>query len=149
MVEVCALLMLLLLWGLTWYYYPSLPETIPTHFNAKGDADGFGRKATILMLPAVATVLFAGMTILNRYPHVFNYPVKITEANALQQYSIATGMIRWLKLVIMLVFTLIVIRTHAAASDGSGIGRWFLPVTLLLIFVPVIFSLVRIFRARG
>jgi uncharacterized membrane protein len=35
------------------YIYPSLPQTIPTHFNIKGEADGFGERSTIFLGPGI------------------------------------------------------------------------------------------------
>jgi uncharacterized membrane protein len=35
------------------YLYPSLPEIIPTHFNIKGEADGFGGKDSIYLGPTI------------------------------------------------------------------------------------------------
>jgi uncharacterized membrane protein len=35
------------------YLYPSLPEIIPTHFNIKGEADGFGGKGSIYVGPSI------------------------------------------------------------------------------------------------
>ncbi|MEN9832077.1 MAG: hypothetical protein RLZZ487_1682, partial [Pseudomonadota bacterium] len=77
---------LLALWIWTGTSYSSLPDTIPTHFNAAGEADGFGRKASIVSLPVVASLLYIGLTLLNRVPHSFNFPTPITQDNALRQY---------------------------------------------------------------
>ncbi|MEY4053017.1 MAG: DUF1648 domain-containing protein [Chitinophagia bacterium] len=38
------------------YLYPSLPEIIPTHFNIKGEADGFGGKDSIYLGPIILGV---------------------------------------------------------------------------------------------
>jgi uncharacterized membrane protein len=65
MVELAGLLMVLGLWGFTFLSYSDLPATIPTHFNSKGVADGFGAKSTVYALPVVATIFYAGMTILS------------------------------------------------------------------------------------
>ncbi len=35
------------------FLYPSLPDTIPIHFNAKGEADGWGSKESIFLAPAI------------------------------------------------------------------------------------------------
>ena len=35
------------------YLYPSLPEIIPTHFNIKGEADGFGGNDSIYLGPSI------------------------------------------------------------------------------------------------
>ncbi|MEY2648394.1 MAG: Immunity protein SdpI, partial [Bacteroidota bacterium] len=35
------------------YLYPTLPETIPTHFNLEGKADAWGDKSNIFLLPGI------------------------------------------------------------------------------------------------
>ena len=43
-------------------------------------------KVTIWIMPAVAAIIFAVLTAVSRYPHTFNYPVRITSENARRQY---------------------------------------------------------------
>ncbi|MGB6083348.1 DUF1648 domain-containing protein [Moheibacter sp.] len=135
------------IWVLVLVSYPSLPESIPTHYNGTGEADAFGSKSSILGLPLVATALFIGLSILNQYPHTFNYPDKIIEENARYQYRNSTRMLRCLKLVILIIFgmaTYLTIRN--AHQETAQIGKWFLPLTLGLIFIPVICFLIRAYR---
>ncbi|MEI6090122.1 MAG: DUF1648 domain-containing protein [bacterium] len=135
---------LLTLWIFTVTNYYNLPETIPTHFNGAGHIDSFGSKFTIFLLPIIGTILFIGMTLLNNFPHIFNYPTNITADNALEQYTNATKLIRYLKLILVVIFTIItymIIRTTKGLSDGLGV--WFLPLTLGLIFIPVIYYTIK------
>jgi uncharacterized membrane protein len=39
-----------------YYLYPSLPAIIPTHFNIRGEADGFGGKDSIFLGPIIMGV---------------------------------------------------------------------------------------------
>ena len=48
-----ALVLLAIPFGYAAYLYPSLPHTIPTHFNIKGEADGFGEKSSIFLGPSI------------------------------------------------------------------------------------------------
>jgi uncharacterized membrane protein len=91
--------------------YANLADTIPIHYNGSGQADGFGRKENIFVLPSVATFLFIGLTILNNFPHVFNYPITITTDNAVRHYTNATRLLRALKLIIVVIFGWIVLKT--------------------------------------
>ena len=149
LVDLLGWLILLALWGWTITHYSSLPGTIPTHFNAAGEADGFGSKVSLIALPVIATLLFIGLTVLNRYPHSFNYPSPVTQDNALRQYTLATSMLRYLKLVLVLVFGGIEFMTiqHATGKEG-GLGVWFLPLTLVLIFLPLIYFLIKSVQAN-
>lgn len=57
---------------------PSLPETIPVHFNFQGQPDRFASKSgwELWFSPVAATVLGVFMMILLRYPRLFNVPRK-------------------------------------------------------------------------
>lgn len=147
--EIIGWLLIISVWGFTVINYANLPETIPTHYNRAGQADGFGGKATILTLPLIATVLFGGLTFLSKFPHIFNYPTNITQHNALRQYTNATRMIRYLKLIIVVIFGLIAFKTiQNGNEEAKGIGIWFLPLTLGLIFIPTIYFVIKSFQTK-
>ena len=136
-------------WILTIKSYNNLPDTIPIHYNTLGQADGFGGKSNILTLPIIATILFVGMTILSKFPHIFNYPINITNENALSQYTNATRLIRYLKLILVILFGLIAFKTiQNANGQAVGLGVWFLPLTLGLIFIPLIYFIVQSFKTK-
>ena len=135
---------LITIWILTLMNYSYLPETIPTHYNAAGEVDGFGAKRNILALPIVATIIFLGLKIIMKYPHIYNYPTTITTENAYEQYTNATKMIRYLNFIIVLIFGLIVLRTiQYSSGNADGLGVWFLPLTMGLIFVPIIYFIIK------
>lgn len=148
-IEIAGWLTLAFIWIITVFHYRNLPETIPTHFNAAGQADGFGPRATLFILPALGTLVFIGLTILNRFPHVFNYPVKLTAENVAKQYTMATRMIRILKLAILVIFSLIVwSSSYAAIQQTNSIGFWLLPALLVIIFVPLGVYIYKSFRNK-
>ncbi len=109
--ELIGLVALLGMWVMVVQAYDTIPDTIPVHYNMQGEADRWGAKENILGLPIVATVLYVGLTVLNRFPHLYNYLTEITPANARRQYIIATRMIRVLKLMVVIVFGLLVLKT--------------------------------------
>lgn len=50
---------------LTAMVFSQLPETVPTHWNYKGEADGFGRRATVWIVPVMQipmAALFLGLS---------------------------------------------------------------------------------------
>lgn len=121
--------------------FQQLPETIPTHFNAEGIADGFGSKFSIWILPFIAFLIVVGFKILNNYPHQFNYLVKITEENAPRQYQLGTRIIRFTAFYILLLFFYISYATISTAkhNETNALGSWFLPVVMVSsILFPVI-----------
>lgn len=147
--EIAGWLALAFIWIITLFHYRNLPEIIPSHFNAAGKADGFGPKASIFILPVIGSVIFIGITILNHFPQVFNYPVKLTPENVANQYRMATRMLRFLKLSIMVIFSIVVwLSSYAAIHQTNSIGIWFLPAMLIIIFVPLGFYIYKSFRNK-
>ena len=131
------------IWALPLINYFDLPEIIPIHFNGAGKADRFGNKTHIFVLPIISTLLFIGLTILNKHPHIFNYPSQITKENAVHQYTNATRMMRVLKLVIVLLFGLIIFKTiENVNGNADGLGTWFLPFTIGLFISLTIYFLI-------
>jgi len=52
-------------------------------------------------------------------------------------------MIRFLKLIIMVIFGWIVFKTIQNENGNTdGLGTWFLPLTMALIFIPIIYFLI-------
>lgn len=132
--EIIAGICLLILIILPIIFYPNLPDIIPIHYGADGKADGFGAKHTIFLLPVVGVLLYVGLTYLNRYPHHFNYPHRITPENKEKSYRTAQSMISALKTLITIIFTYITyITISSAGSDTASLGAFFLPLTAFMI----------------
>jgi uncharacterized membrane protein len=145
--ELLGLLFLFIMWGITIYIFTKLPNIIPIHFNASGSADNYGNKNNVLVLPIISTIIYLVITLLNKYPHIFNYASKITEQNALKQYSIATRMLRFLKLAIQVLFSTFLILVFLNVKGiTNGLGYWFLPFTIILLLTPTIYYLTQSFK---
>src|SRR5437879_13033802 len=66
--------------------WSTLPQIVPSHFDASGRPNAYGSKSWLLLLPALSVILTAAFTILARYPHLFNYPIRVTPENAPRLY---------------------------------------------------------------
>ncbi|NBY11197.1 MAG: DUF1648 domain-containing protein [Sphingobacteriia bacterium] len=119
-------------YGVHLYGFASI---LPIHYNILGKPDGYGNKMHVLALPIVSTFLYVGISILNRFPHVFNYPVDITEKNANYQYALATRFLRYLKFILVILFEFII---YNIASQ-TNLRIWFLPCILGLVFIPLLY----------
>ncbi|RDI47988.1 DUF1648 domain-containing protein [Falsibacillus pallidus] len=129
----------LLSWG-------DLPPRIPTHFNAAGEVDGMGSKGSIWALPVIGLILWIGLTILENYPHVYNY-INLTKETAERQYKNAVLMVNILKNLIIVLFSYLTwVGIQIGKGHQEGLGIWFLPVFLVLILGTVIFFIVRSVR---
>ncbi len=134
----------------TWVYigwmYHQLPDTVPTHYNFKGEVDGYGGKSTLIVLQVVATVLFVGLHVLNKFPHIFNYPIKITPENATIQYQLATRLMRFEAISIALIFGFIPFEIlQSIENEKSTLSAIWLFLFLALVFAPLV---VYFFQAR-
>lgn len=138
--ETVCLTLLVLLWVGTISFFSNLPDQIPSHFNVAGQADDFRNKKYIFILPIIATAVYVGLTMLNKYPHIYNFPVTVTRENAKRLYTSATRLIRFLKLFIVVIFSGIVFMTYKSSlTDGKGLGAWFLPLAVGLMILPNIY----------
>ena len=43
--------------GYAWFLYPNLDDSIPTHFNAAGEADAWGPRSSIFIMPGIMGVV--------------------------------------------------------------------------------------------
>jgi uncharacterized membrane protein len=143
--EIAGVVALIALWIIIIVPYSKLPDTIPTHFNSAGEANDFGSKNFIFILPVIATVTYIGFTILNRFPWLFNLPVEVTEHNAFMQYRNATRMVRSLKLILVLVFGFTAFHMIQSASGNAVSFGGFTVIILAAVIIPVIYYIVKSF----
>lgn len=123
-----------------------LPTKVPVHYNAAGEVDRWGSKWAITMMPIIALVMWISMTVLERYPHVYNYP-NLTKDNVRAQYINARLMLNVLKNIIVLLFVYSTWNDiQVALGNSESLGIWFLPFFFIVIFGPMIFFFVRSFR---
>jgi uncharacterized membrane protein len=118
------------------YLYSLLPDRIPTHFNASGQADVFGSRETAWALPAISTFLFLALGYLARFPNLLRH--NHTSETGRVYTGHALMMIRWMKVSIVFLFTGILLYIHltvvGAWSEGKG---WFMPLLLVISFAPL------------
>lgn len=123
-------------------HYGSLPDDVPTKFGADGLPTSYSPKPLVWLLPFFGLITWVGMYVLNKYPHIFNYTVKITQENAHIQYQLATRFIRVLNTMIAVTFAYLTQEMiFTSLGEQTGIGAWFLPVFMLVMFGSIIFYL--------
>lgn len=129
---------LALLWLYVIMHYGELPDKIPIHFDWKGQPDNTGAKYTLWMLPVMATIIGMVFSVLEKYPHVFNYPVTITESNAQTQYVLAVRMLKVLRIAVTLLFTVVVYTVFEYVRTGWTFDSiQFNFGVACLVFVPI------------
>ncbi|KIL49065.1 DUF1648 domain-containing protein [Jeotgalibacillus campisalis] len=120
-----------------------LPDQIPTHFNAAGEPDDWSSIGFILLLPAIGVVLWIGLTILERYPHVYNY-IRLNEDNVEFQYRNARMMINVIKNLILILFSYLTWQTvRVGLNETDGLGEGFIYLFNGLLFGATLFFVIR------
>ena len=111
-----------------------IPSEIPAHYNVLGEVDRWGSKGEMLILPLIGLLMWIGMTVLEKFPHVYNY-INLTKENAHAQYLNGRLLINVLKNEIVLLFSYITWKSvQVAIGEQDSLGVWFLPVFLIIIF---------------
>ena len=129
--------------------WSNLPTTIPIHFDAAGNADGFGPKGMIWLLPAIGVVMVPAMLFLRRFPWLSNVRFEITEENAAYQYGLIVRLLSLLACFVSLLFLLLVYDTLTIAFGGSSLLGWlFMPIFLTGIMGPIIWYFIAALRGQ-
>ena len=135
-VELLGIIGLICLIVIPIYFYNDLPDSLPIHFNIKGQPDAFGNKNSIWLLPSIGLFLYIGMTMLNRIPHLFNYSTKVTNENAEELYRNETRTIRLFKVIVVILFVYIDFRViRIGLTKSTGLGIFFIPLVVFAVLV--------------
>ncbi|MQR95848.1 DUF1648 domain-containing protein [Fictibacillus phosphorivorans] len=123
--------------------WAGIPDTVPTHFNAAGDPDGWGSKSNLWILIVIGVVTWLLLTVLEKYPHIYNY-FNLTEENVERQYKNARMMINVMKNEILLFFVYMTWACSKVAKGVSeGLSVWVLPIFIVGITSTIAFFIVR------
>ncbi|MGB4772270.1 MAG: DUF1648 domain-containing protein [Chitinophagaceae bacterium] len=149
-VEMLSWLFILAMWGIVGANFFSLPDTIPTHFNAEGKVDGYGEKYTILLFPAVITIVFFLLSEVAKRPWHFNYVVAPTPENYQELYRLNIRMLRIIRLVVAAMGTYVAYAIIRGAKEGGyDLSFWALPVFLAGMIVPAVVAIVKSFKLKS
>jgi uncharacterized membrane protein len=113
------LILILVPFAYAYYLYPSLPYRIPTHFNASGEADAWGHKSSIFLLP-----LIMGVTSIIVYFILSN----IKKLDPKRYASVDDKMYKQLALYVVVFLSLLsLLITYASAHEGVKIEKLLFP----------------------
>jgi uncharacterized membrane protein len=117
---ILALALLAIPFGYAAYVYPSLPTTIPVHFNYKGEADGFGGKDSIFLGPGILAA--AGLFTFFLLSNIKNFdPKRVKEED--------DGLFKKLALFIVAFMSLLgLVIVIAATTPSINVTKLILPL---------------------
>lgn len=129
----CAILFLIIaLWGITFWLYQIAPDVIPTHFNIRMEADGWGSKDTLYTIAIVATVIEVLLLLSTRLSsRYFNFFVEVNEQNIRTQHYLAVRMIQSIGIILGLIMILIPFSMVPGAVNIPSAVIWTLSIILL------------------
>lgn len=131
--------MWVLILGLLFYYYPQLPDEVPTHFNGKGAPDAWGPKIKIWILLLMGLGMSVLLFFIYKIPHLYNYTTKITAENASYEYQRVREIMRWINCSMTLVFGISILESCLVAFGRTlGLGMWTVPLILVVSVLPLI-----------
>ncbi|TYB79683.1 DUF1648 domain-containing protein [Bizionia myxarmorum] len=133
--------------------YSALPDQIPMHFNYSGDITRFDDKDMIWLFPILGIATVSGIFYLNKFPHVFNYPQKITPENAKEFYSDATRMLRFINVSISLLFSIILFEIVQVSLNNAKIisqaaNYIIMSIVILMTIGPLIYAFLNLKKKK-
>jgi len=133
---VLSILYIFVMWG-------KLPEEIPGHFNGAGEVDRWGSKIELLILPFIGLFLWILLGLLEKAPHMHNYPARLNESNVEAFYLNSRKGLNETKNLCLILFAAISFQMiRIALGEAENIGWWFLPIVLIVIAIPIIKGIV-------
>lgn len=124
--------------------WKTIPDRIPMHYNAAGEINRWGDKSGLIVLPIISVMLYGMITLIERFPQIWNTGVRVTEENRTQVYRLLKNLIAWVKMLVLLVFGSLTV----LSSLSLNLPVWFLLVFLALLFGVVAYYIVRLTRLR-
>jgi uncharacterized membrane protein len=123
--------------------WDEIPQQIPTHYSFAGEVDGYGGKGGLITMLALSWLLFVGISVLERFPKLWNTGVQVTPENQAEVYRLLLDMVSVLKLLCVAVFVFLLV-FMACEMPLPGL---FTPIYMLLIFGELGYYLFRLAKA--
>ncbi len=119
--------------------YGSLPDRIPTHYNANGIIDGYGSKSMIWTVIAIMWVLVGLMSAGEQIPRLWNTWFKLIKENHSRLLAL-TWLFSTTKLVVSVMFAYIVVM----CVIGENLSPLFLPLVLTVLCANSLYWIIKL-----
>jgi uncharacterized membrane protein len=124
--------------------WKTIPDQIPGHYNAVGEIDRWGDKSELIVLPIVSWLMYGLITLIERYPQIWNTGVRVTEENRTEVYRLLKSLIAVVKMFVLLMFGSL----SVISSLGLNLPMWYLLAFLVVLFGTIVYFIVRLTRLR-
>ena len=143
--ELVAAAMAVLLLILTGVLYGQAPETVPTHFNFSGDADGWGGKGFYWILAAIMLVgmIICASAAYNR--KLVNLPIRLKEPVFYRQIGLISRMCRIMTITFGFIWLAVLLAMSASFIDmPEDVSVALIPLSVVLMLGVVMFYTLKI-----
>ena len=128
--------------------WSSLPERVPSHYNAFGEPDAWSNKVFIFFPISIGFMLWVGCYFIEKHPHIHNY-IWLTSKNKFRLYRNSMLMINFIKNEILLYFSFNIWNdVHVAKGNEPLFDVWQLPIFLFVLFGTLFYFIFRSFKLR-
>lgn len=124
--------------------WASIPEKVPMHYDWAGNINRWGSKAELVILPIISWMLYLFITAMEQFPTMWNTGVTVTEENQERVYRTLKYMVKSLKLIMVLDFTVL----NICSITGRELPGWFLIVFLGAVFGDLIIWIIRLMKVK-
>ena len=128
-----------------WQIWADIPPQVPTHYNALGEADGWGSKNMVIVFLVISWLMYVIISATEFFPQAWNTGVQVTEANRDRVYRTLKYMMKTTKLLTVGLFVFLLMST---AQTWDSLGEWFLSVFLLVLFGQMVFWIIRLNKVK-
>ncbi len=106
--------------------WAAVPETLPMHYNIRGEVDSFASKGGMQWLLLVPIALYAGLTAVEFFPGIWNVPAQPQDRFYPAVIRITRILLILVKILLVAVFGIIMYCVMWAIS----LPGWYLPILL-------------------
>ncbi len=147
--ELIALAAIVATCAMTVWFWNALPQVIPVHFNLVGQADGWGSKTWLALMPALGIFAYALMTAVTRFPSLSAKPYRTDEQNA-RHYDMAKSLMPWLKAEMGLIYAFVQwSMINTALGAVSGLNPWIMLALVVVLLTTIGVHLRMLFLKRS
>lgn len=122
--------------------WESIPDQVPTHFDASGTADDYGSRNSLLLEPILSFLLILLISIAGHFPSAWNFPVKVTERNREKLYDIGA----WLLAAAEILAVLILLT--AGAMSITSVPGFVIWIPTAVLFIVMAAAIIRMLQCR-
>ena len=143
--ELVALAMAVIMLVLTGVFYNQAPETVPTHFNFAGVADGWGGKSFFWIL---AAILLVGMIICASASYnrkLVNLPIRLKEPVFYRQIGLISRMCRIMTIAFGFIWLAVLLAMSASfIGMPEDVSAALIPLAVMLMLGVAMFYTLKI-----